>query len=545
MVVSNVPFNLTPTLTSQQVAALADQTNLALLKIIRDNFTTQYASQACSLAGFRDAVSAHGGTEVDDTLLTDFRTHVPLSDYDSYKSFIDKFDVQPCREEDVLNMFSPGLPDFFALSSGTSGGIPKILPKYNHNSPLGFPTRPLFDPDSKYPLAAVVCTGYRDVKMIERAPGEVVQRIPVCLVSGGSLRRALGWYTDDESRMSLSVSGYAVPLAATVIGHFPSFLIIHGLFFLARRDVDLFLCTVLDTAQLHPNPSRAAELLAIGPPFSFEGWFARVWPNTSGLVTICSGPFATALPKVHFGTNCLYPLPLDMAHQRPPSVLRMRTNLDEFVLQSDDIIEFLDLSLDATHENIRQPWDVEVGRYYEPILTTRDGLWRYRLGDVVCIIGFDPESNFPIFKYSGRRTLTIRIPSMQITDDQLLTAIQTLSSDDTIQVQEFTTALDDRMLLPAVGFFVELGGPLGPNAHLARQKLFDALVATNIEHKRGLEQGKIHLPTIRIVKAGTFAEYRHWKGESSNIASGQIKLPAVLLHPTAQEWILERVVQEL
>jgi len=29
--------------------------------------------------------------------------------------------------------------------------------------------------------------------------------------------------------------------------------------------------------------------------------------------------------------------------------------LDEFVLQSDDIIEFLDVSLDATHENIRQP----------------------------------------------------------------------------------------------------------------------------------------------------------------------------------------------
>jgi len=85
----------------------------------------------------------------------------------------------------------------------------------------------------------------------------------------------------------------------------------------------------------------------------------------------------------------------------------------------------------------------------------------------------------------------------------------------------------------------------GPNAHLARQKLFDALVATNIEHKRGLEQGKIHLPTIQIVKAGTFAEYRHWKGENSNIVSGQIKVPTVLLNPTVQGWILERVVQEL
>jgi len=185
--------------------------NLALLQIIRDNFTTQYASQACSLAGFRDAVSAHGGTEVDETLLADFRSHVPLSDYDSYKPFIDKFNVQPCKEEDVQNMLSPGLPDFFALSSATSGTIPKIFPKYNHDARLNVPTRSLIDSNSKYPLAVVVCTGYRDVKVVERAPGEVVRRIPVCLASGGHVRRALGWYTDDESWMSLPSTVFPIP----------------------------------------------------------------------------------------------------------------------------------------------------------------------------------------------------------------------------------------------------------------------------------------------------------------------------------------------
>ena len=85
----------------------------------------------------------------------------------------------------------------------------------------------------------------------------------------------------------------------------------------------------------------------------------------------------------------------------------------------------------------------------------------------------------------------------------------------------------------------------GPNARSASQRLFDALAATNVEHRHALENGQIRLPTIRIVKAGTFAEYRQWKGENANIASGQIKVPLVLINPTAQEWILERVVQEL
>ncbi|KAG9312151.1 hypothetical protein JVU11DRAFT_7440 [Chiua virens] len=53
------------------------------------------------------------------------------------------------------------------------------------------------------------------------------------------------------------------------------------------------------------------------------------------------------------------------------------------------------------------------------------------------------------------------------------------------------------------------------------------------------------LPTIRVVKPGTFAEYRHWKGETANVASGQIKVPSVLIQPKAQAWILERVAEEL
>ena len=181
-----------------------ERTTHALLKIIRDNFNTQYASQTASLVEFRDAVSTHGGTEVDATLLADFRSHVPLSDYDSYKPFVDKFNVRPCKEEDVANMFSPGLPDFLALSSATSGTSSKIWPKYKHHAGFKTSSRPAPDPNNTGSLAALIFTKYRDVKAIERAPGEVVQRIPVCIGTGGLMRRSLGRYTDDESSMSLA-----------------------------------------------------------------------------------------------------------------------------------------------------------------------------------------------------------------------------------------------------------------------------------------------------------------------------------------------------
>ncbi|KAF8547319.1 hypothetical protein OG21DRAFT_1607449 [Imleria badia] len=580
-----VPQGVSTTRTPEQVAALQERTNLALLDIVRDNFNTQYASKAPSLARFRDAVDANGGTFNDDSLLADFRSYVSLSTYDAYKPFVDKFNARPCKEEDVKDLLSPGLPDFLAVSSATSGATPKVLLKYNHNARLNRPPLRILDPKNPDPLAALICTQYREVREIEDTSGQVVQRIPLCIVTGGVLRRSLGWYIDDERRLSSPVAGYAVPWAATTIGHLPSFLIIHALFFLAHRDLDhfavpfatLFLDLIRHMDAQWPllvacvrdgtvpdlqgidhiraylqkwffsDPERAAELLDIGPPSSREGWFTRVWPSASMLSTVCSGQFATILPKVRsiVGPNVSLRSSGYRASEATIGLPHDPAKLDEFVLKSDSVIEFLDVSRDETHQELSQPWDVHVGRQYEPVVTTRDGLWRYRLGDVVSIVGFDAESGAPIFKYSGRRSFAIRLADAQITDAQLLAAIQALNDadrqedSDVISVQEFTTVIDDRDVPPTVGFLVELAEPLGSNAHQARQRLFEALVTTNAEH------GQMRCPTIRIVEAGTFAKYRERKGEFANVVAGQIKVPLVLVQPEVQTWFLERVVREL
>ncbi|KAF8141160.1 GH3 auxin-responsive promoter [Boletus edulis] len=576
------------TRTPEALAALREHTNRALLGIMRDNLGTKYASQATLLAGFRAAVSAHGGTDIDaNTMLADFRSHVPLSTYDAYKPFVDKFEARPCKEEDVVDLFSPGLPDFFAVSSATSGTTPKIMPKYNHYARLGRPLHGIFDPNGTPPLAGLICTSYRDVKEIESAPGQVVQRIPVCAATGIMLRRPLGWYIDDETQMSHPLPGYAVPWAATVIGHIPSFFIIHALFFLTRRDLahfavpfatmfvdfirsmdaqwDVLVSCIRDgtlpdvqdidhvraylQARFTADPTRAAELLDIGPPFSCKGWFTRVWPSARVLMTVCSGPFASVVPKVRsiLGPDVALRGVGYRASEGTVGLTHDATKLDEFVLKTDDIVEFLDVSRDETHEQLCQAWEVEVGKHYEPILTTRDGLWRYQLGDVISIIGFDAESGAPVFRHSGRRSFTIHLAHAQITGEELLTAIQALDADpeDVLHVQQFTTVIDDRAVPSTVGFFTELAGPLGPNAHLAPQRLFDALVATNVKLKHLQAHGKMRLPTIRIVEAGTFAAYRRLKTERARVPSGQIKVPLVLLQPEMEAWILERVVEAL
>ena len=55
----------------------------------------------------------------------EFRTKCPISNYEDYASLIDL--IYSRAESDVL---LPGIPSFFALSSGTASGKSKIIPVY-------------------------------------------------------------------------------------------------------------------------------------------------------------------------------------------------------------------------------------------------------------------------------------------------------------------------------------------------------------------------------------------------------------------------------
>ena len=148
---------------------------------------------------------------------------------------------------------------------------------------------------------------------------------------------------------------------------------------------------------------------------------------------------------------------------------------------------------------------------------------------------------------------------------ELLKMIQAINGEDVVQVQEFTSILDRRELPETVGLIVEITGdigmasclrwtPLHMDTHMvgigakassARQRAFEALVSTNDEHQRAFDAGRLRLPTIRIVKPGTFRDYRRYRGEQLNTAVGQTKVPVVVTSPDVLVWLEERVAKEL
>jgi len=120
-----------PALTPELSARLRERVEDTLLHLIKKNRHTRYVRESSVFTDFRRALDPRGDSNdvvQDGSLLESFRTTIPLTTYDSYEPFINKV-VIPC-EKDVKDMFSPGLPYFFASSSATSGQKAKLFAKY-------------------------------------------------------------------------------------------------------------------------------------------------------------------------------------------------------------------------------------------------------------------------------------------------------------------------------------------------------------------------------------------------------------------------------
>ena len=68
---------------------------------------------------------------------------------------------------------------------------------------------------------------------------------------------------------------------------------------------------------------------------------------------------------------------------------------------------------------------------------------------------------------------SIRLPHVVISDTELVAAIQSISSKESIRVHDFTTLLDERKILQTVGFIAELSAALrlGTSRRLLKQLL--------------------------------------------------------------------------
>ncbi|KIM36507.1 hypothetical protein M413DRAFT_287801 [Hebeloma cylindrosporum] len=298
-------------------------------------------------------------------------------------------------------------------------------------------------------------------------------------------------------------------------------------------------------AQFNPNPDRAEELRKIQK--GEEGWLKRVWPSLTLINSTFSGMFASPLPKLrhHFGPSVQLKSGVLAATEGLIGLAYDANDTNLYRLEFAGHIEFLDITeKEGVSANLVQPWQVEVGKKYEVVITNKDGLWRYQLHDIVEVAGFSPEEGIPLIRFVERKGVAFRVGGEFFTESFLRKIIGSLADDSIGRILEFTTVLDERNELPAYGFLVEIDGEIGRNPAQARV-LVQGRLQTDIAYKNYCDDSYAGDPTIRVLKPGTFKEYRQWKGDTNGISAGQIKVPTMLTDAVTIDWLAQRVMLEV
>ncbi|EIW76081.1 hypothetical protein CONPUDRAFT_85240 [Coniophora puteana RWD-64-598 SS2] len=608
-----------PVLSPELRDSLKRRTEDTLLHIIEKNRYTQWASKSPELQSFREALEHQGSRAESPTtptptptpnttptvdvvefdremLLENYRDHIPLTTYPAYEPFVSKLMDPEVTEDEVKDLLSPGLPFFVACSSATSGKVPKYFPKYIHPAGQAYESvdnnaNPMSDRGGKN--LVVYSLTYRRLIEVTGEGGKVAKKIPVTLMSSGSVRMQHKIPVEaDEWAKTMTAPRATSPIAVSFIDNYRTYLLIHGFFALGDvmlENVNTLFGTVfldmiryieeewdhlLDCLEhgklpnfegleevrkyLEPKvvakPERAAELRELGIDTSTPGWCVRVWPNLRVVVGICSGVFAAVIPKIrhYVGPDVSMRSLGFTASETYVGMVYKPEDLNLYKTSFDDIIEYLDISAEEQATSLVSCWDIQTGSKYEIVVTTRDGMWRYRLGDIVEVAGFDPMDGAPILRYIERRNVVLRFYHANISERELASAI--FAAQEILgPVVEFTVMLDRRTMPVGFGFIVELqGGPNGElsllkedEAHRAPGLVHASLCAANENYENECRIGHIGHPTIRIVAPGTFREYRKNKIEAMKGGAGQAKVPVVMLDQEMQDWVLERVVREV
>ncbi|KAK9277511.1 hypothetical protein L1049_007055 [Liquidambar formosana] len=321
-----------------------------------------------------------------------------------------------------------------------------------------------------------------------------------------------------------------------------------------------------------PNPELAdlIELECDGE--SWEGIIKKLWPRTKYIEVIVTGSMAQYIPTLefysgglplistmyassecYFGIN-LKPLskPCDVCYTLLPNMayfefLPVEKNHEEVSNGASDLhcIEKEDERVKMEAVNLV---DVKLGHYYELVVTTFTGLYRYRVGDILMVTGF--HNNAPQFRFIHRRNVVLSIDTDKTNEDDLLKAVtqaKLLLEPLGFLLTEYTSYADTSSIPGHYVLFWELkmrGNSDLPELDPSKMEQCCSTVEESLDsvYRRCRKKDKSIGPLeIRVVKHGTFDSLMDFcvsQGSSVN----QYKTPRCIKSEEAIRILDSRVV---
>ncbi|KAL9810195.1 putative GH3 family protein [Arabidopsis thaliana] len=312
-----------------------------------------------------------------------------------------------------------------------------------------------------------------------------------------------------------------------------------------------------------PNPELASLIEQECSKTSWEAILKRLWPKAKCIESIITGTMAQYIPLLEFYSGGL---PLTSSFYGSSECF-MGVNFNPLCKPSEvsytiipcmGYFEFLEVEKDhqeAGHDPTEKPVvvdlvDVKIGHDYEPVVTTFSGLYRYRVGDVLRATGF--YNNAPHFCFVGRQKVVLSIDMDKTYEDDLLKAVtnaKLLLEPHDLMLMDFTSRVDSSSFPGHYVLYWELGSKVKdakfePNRDVMEECCFTVEESLDAVYRKGRKNDKNIGPLeIKVVKPGAFDELMNFFLSRGSSVS-QYKTPRSVTNEEALKILEANVISE-
>jgi hypothetical protein len=278
---------------------------------------------------------------------------------------------------------------------------------------------------------------------------------------------------------------------------------------------------------LGAHPERAREIRGAVDQGS-EGIARRLWPRLSYVSTVTGGSFAVYAMKLR---RRLGDVPLfSSVYASTEAVIGVGLAPGAATYAMVPSAAYFELipagEVDSPSPSTVAMEEAVEGESYEVVLTNRSGFYRYRLADVVKVVGRYHRT--PVVEFLYRRGQLLDLSGEKTSEQAALAAVIEASGAWGTPLVDFTTLADHDAAPARYVFFLEVKDP----AALARvagagDALDQALGRANPRYQAARAAGKLGPPDLKAVQRDTFSQVKALlirRGASPN----QVKIPRVV-----------------
>ena len=458
----------------------------------------------------------------------DYRACVPIRDYEDFRPYVEQIIA---GEKRVLTRESPFM---LATTSGTTGG-PKLIPittRFRRDLadtsrawlssvydayPSAFegycfmPVSPAIEgrTEGGLPYGSMTGLTYQTAPWLFRRSYAVPYE--VMLLENYDLRYTVLMRFAMSKDITLALTANPstwLRLAEIGINH--SAFIIEGIrtgtlgpdlesvFKISHRDQ-----AILDslTKHLAPNPSRASYLSSI---LELHGSLLpmHVWPNLRVLGCWLGGSAGLQARRLRdfFGQDVALRDPgfraseatmaLPFRDESAAGILATQVNFYEFIPENE---------VDSEIPTVLEAHELRAGENYSILITTRGGLYRYKINDIIRVEGFHNDGPLVSFLRKGRDVVNLTGEKLHVT--QVMSALGQAEKQSLLNI-------DCYCLIPDVNtmrydLLVEFEGSEPPQVLDEFLGLFDrTLSQLNGEYQSKRTSGRLHAPRLVLMRSG-------------------------------------------